>query len=503
MVTPRIVAIMAAVWAPWIAFVASGCGDDDGAAVVPQRGAEVASATIEGPVTGGSGAPFVAATLFDLAEVGYVQTEYFLSGTATAYANVGTLGLDGLWEVEPAATADYRTRILVHRPIDSRRFNGTVIVEWLNVSGGLDAAPDWIMAHTELTRSGYAWVGVSAQAIGVEGGTPVLPGLPVMPLKGVDPVRYASLAHPGDSFAYDIYSQTAQAVRRPRGVDPLAGLRPDAVIAAGESQSAFRMTTYINAIHPRDDIFDGFLVHSRGSLLPAPLSEPPLPSVPVPGAVRIRTDLNAPVLTFQTETDLTFLGFLQARQPDSDLFRLWEVAGTAHADTYTTVVGMQDRGGDPSVADLVITSRPVDLGPSCGAPINSGPQHFVLKAAVDALNRWVREGTPPPMAPRLETAGSRLLRDEHGNALGGIRTPHVDVPIATLSGEGQAGEIFCLLFGTTVPFDEAKLAQLYPTREAYLSAFEAATERAVAQGFILPADAELLRENAAASSIGG
>jgi len=479
-----------------------GCGDDDSCCGPPQRGAEVASPLVEGPVTGGDGVPFVAASLFDLSEVGYRQEEYFVAGTATAYRNLAPLGLDGMWQVEPAATADYRTRILVHRPIDARRFNGTVIVEWLNVSGGLDAAADWIMAHTELTRSGYAWVGVSAQAIGVEGGTPVLPGLPVMPLKLVDPVRYASLVHPGDSFSYDIFSQAAQALRRPSGIDLLGGLRAEAVIAAGESQSAFRLTTYINAVHPLADIFDGFLVHSRGSLLPGPLSEAPQASIPVPGAVRIRTDLNAPVLTFQTETDLTFLGFIPARQPDTDLFRIWEVAGTAHADTYTTVVGLNDRGDSPSAADLIITSQPVDGGPSCGAPINSGPQHFVLKAAVVALNRWVRDGTLPPSAPRLETMGSRLVRDEHGNARGGIRTPQVDVPIATLSGEGQAGEIFCLLFGTTVPFDAAKLAALYPSHDAYVTAFNASTDEAVAAGFLLPADAALMKASAAASSIG-
>lgn len=491
-------AALSLVWIPAFA----GCGSDGTSAPRIQRGAEVARATVSGPVTGGDGVPFVAGTMFDLAEVGYQQTEYFLEGTATAYRNLANLGLDGAWEVEPAATADFRTRILVHRPIDARRFNGTVIVEWLNVSGGLDAAADWIMAHTELTRSGYAWVGVSAQAVGVVGGNPVLPGLPTMPLKQVDPVRYATLDHPGDSFSYDIYSQTAQALRRPVGIDPLGGLRPAAIIAAGESQSAFRMTTYVNGIHPVHDIYDGFLIHSRGSLLPAPLSEPPLATIPVPGATRIRTDLNAPVLTFQTETDLTFLGFLPARQPDSDMFRIWEVAGTAHADTYTTVVGMTDRGDSPAAAELIVTTRPTEFGPACNVPINSGPQHFVLKAAVHALNRWVRDGELPPSAPRLENAGTRLVRDEHGNARGGIRTPFVDVPIATLSGEGQPGEIFCILFGSTVPFSEEKLAALYPTHEAFVHAFHAATDSAVAAGFLLPADAALAKAWAEGSTIG-
>ena len=64
--------------------------------------------------------------------------------------------------------AQYTTRAVVMRPIDPHRFNGTVVVEWLNVSGGADAGPDWILAHNELIREGFAWVGVSAQKVGVD-----------------------------------------------------------------------------------------------------------------------------------------------------------------------------------------------------------------------------------------------------------------------------------------------------------------------------------------------
>ena len=129
----------------------------------------------------------------------------------------------------------------------------------------------------------------------------------------------------------------------------------------------------------------------------------------------------------------------------------------------------------------------------------------MLKAAIASLNEWVRYGTPPPTAPRLEVSKWPLfpiLRDAHGNALGGIRTPQVDVPIATLSGEAQRGSLFCLLFGSTVPFDDAKLGSLYPNHESYVSAFNEATDRAVQEGFILPEDAKLMKAAAAASDIG-
>jgi len=498
-------AALVAILAGCVMSSATGCGsDDDHSAQAPiMRGAGVASPNIEGPVSGGLGAPFVASTTFDLAEVDYSQAEYFISGTATSYVNVGALGADGVWTIAPAATADYKTRILIYRPIDRRDFSGTVFIEWLNVSGGLDAAADWLSAHTELTRQGHAWVGVSAQKIGVEGGGSVV-GLTPMPLKEVDPARYGSLVHPGDSFSYDIYSQAAQAIRRPAGIDALDGLDVETVIAIGESQSAFRMVTYIDGIHPRDDIYDGFLVHSRGGngVLPAGLSERPQQNVPVPAAALIRPDLNVPVLTFETETDLTLLGFYLARQDDTDRFRLWEVAGTAHADTYTVAVGSLDRGDSPEAAKIIVTANPIPQI-SCPHPINSGPQHFVLNAAISALARWVREGVPPPIAPRLELVGSSISRDEHGNARGGIRTPHVDVPIATLSGEGQSGSVLCILFGTTTLLDEETLAALYPNHAAYVNAFNASTDAAVAAGFILAPDAELLKAAAESSVIGG
>ena len=478
-----------------------GCHNDRDA-FSPIRGNNVAIPEIEGPIDAGTGRPFIAATTFDLAQVGYSETEYFISGSADAYTNVGPLSEDGKWSVAPGPTAYYKTRILAYRPIDGQEFNGTVIVEWLNVSGGLDAGPDWIMGHTELIREGFAWVGVSAQYVGVEGGVSIL-GLPPMPLKTADPERYASLAHPGDSFSYDIFSQAAQAIRRPEGPNPLGDLRIETLIAVGESQSAMRMFTYINAVHPFADIYDGFLVHSRGGI-GFPLSGRPQPFIPVPNKAMIRSDLNVPVLTFETETDLALFSNLSPRQPDSERFRLWEVPGTAHADTYITVVGSEDLGDSPDVANLILITEPVPEF-VCDEPINSGPQHFVLKAAIASLNEWVRDGTPPPTAPRIEVSKwprFQILRDAHGNALGGIRTPQLDVPIATLSGEAQSGSFFCFLFGSTEPFDDAKLASLYPDHESYVSAFNEATDRAVQGGFILPEDAKLMKAAAAASDIG-
>src|SRR5690242_12046674 len=194
--------------------------------------AQVPSPTIEGPITSPDGV-FLPSTTFDLASVGYEQAEYFISGTATAYTNTAPLGTDGKWSVAPSGTtAAYKTRILVYRPTDPKKFVGTVVVEWLNVSGGLDTSPDWIQGHVELLREGIAWVGVSAQVVGVEGGSPLL-GIVSLPLKAVNPARYGSLHHPGDSFSYDMFSQAGEALRAPSGPNPLGALKPKHVIAIG------------------------------------------------------------------------------------------------------------------------------------------------------------------------------------------------------------------------------------------------------------------------------
>jgi hypothetical protein len=495
----------------------AGCSDGTDSA----RSGEKPQATnpvVEGEITGGGGpdcckivfgdtvfdlaeaigyipgTPFYPPTLiYDIGEFGYRETEYLLSGTATSFVATDELREDGVWSVQAADSAPFRTRIVVVRPVDPEDFSGTVVVEWFNVSGGTDAAPDWIQMHTELIRSGHAWVGVSAQSVGIEGGG-AFPGS----LKTLDPVRYGDLSHPGDSFSYDIFSQAAQAVRNPQGLDPLGGLEVEYMIGVGESQSAGRMATYVNAIHPTIDLFDGFLIHSRASGA-APLSQPPQAEVAAPYPAAIRGDFPEPVLGFEAEGDIFGLSREGVPQPDGDNYRLWEVPGNAHFDVYGVVKGPEDRGDDPGVAEVI---ESFDAGASglieCDRPINDGPGHWVLKAAINALDRWVRTGEPAPMAERIPRNAQRtdVQRDEYGNAIGGIRTPYVDAPVATLSGYGQTGSSFCFLFGTTTLFDETTLAMLYPTRQDYIDAVDASTDSAVEKGFILPEDGALIKEQA-------
>jgi hypothetical protein len=208
--------------------------------------------------------------------------------------------------------------------------------------------------------------------------------------------------------------------------------------------------------------------------------------------VKIRKT-KVPVLTLQTETDLVLLGSVPSRQADTNRFRLWEVAGSAHADAYTGLLGFNDTG-DGSTELTLLDPTKADGGPlQCGGPINSGPGFAVLDAALVRLDRWVRGGAPPARAARLALAPGakvRLVRDRNGNAKGGVRTPLVDVPVATLSGEKNRGGTFCAVFGNTIPFDATKLRALYPTNADYVKVFDRSAAKAVAAGFLLPTEAE-------------
>jgi Alpha/beta hydrolase domain len=446
------------------------------------------------PMTGGNGVYLGEATKPNLRRAGYVQREYTAAGTATSYTASSSLAQDGRWTFASDTTAPYRTRVVVRAPAQASAFSGAVMLEWLNVSGGVDADPEWVSTSEEIVRSGDVWVGVSAQRIGVEGG-PVITKVENVPgaedqgkgLKKVDPARYGTLEHPGDGYAFDIFTQVAQAIRSGAGMN---GLKPKRLIAGGESQSAFALVSYYNGVQPLAKVFDGFFVHSRGAI--------GLPLVAaggyadIAGAIRgiptiFRTDQPAPVMDIQTETDVaSILNSYAARQPDSKRFRLWEVAGTAHADAH--LVG--------PYANLM----------NCGVPINDGPMHIVAKAAYHDLKTWLTNGTAPPVAPRIDvTPGTtpQVVRDDDGIARGGIRTPPVDVPVAALSGApGENPSTICLLLGSATPLSAARLAALYPSRKAYLARFTAAADKTIKAGFALRADRAALLGFAEPSQVG-
>lgn len=481
-------------------------------APLPGRAADAGPVVSAVGASIGAGRPSLRLGAFDLAKKGYTVEEFFLTGTARSFRLAGAATADGRWQAEPDASAAYATRLVVVRPTDPARFSGSVAVEWLNVTSGLDAAPDWYYTHREITRRGHAWVGVSAQRVGVEGGSRFGSG---GALKQADPARYGGLSHPGDAFSFDIFSQAGDAVKRTARATPavLGPLKPARVLAMGESQSAAYLTTYVNAVDPLARVYDGFLIHSRSGsaamLVPGASTSGAPGGARAPVGIKLRRDLRVPVMTLISETDLIGQqggGFLAARQPDNKRLRTWEMAGTAHVDNYALIVGAIDSGETP-VATLAAAWKPVTatiLG-KLAKPMNAAPQHhYFAMSALSHLEAWVRTGRAPPQGPRLEVAtnggdAAKLVLDAEGNARGGIRSPWVDVPTARHSGLGNTGGPLGFLAGSTEPYDADILKRLYPGgRGEYLRLFEAALARAVKARFILPADEAEIRTLAAA-----
>lgn len=436
----------------------------------------VASPTVTGPVPSSPlGDPShnypQLATSMDLAKLGYIEEEFFFEGKATRYSP--TLE----FETATALSTDhpYKSRMIVRRPVDQKKFNGKVIVEWLNVTSGYNLDIMWMTSREHFLREGYAYVGVSAQRVGVHSdGTG---------LKSWSAGRYGSLdvtdggKFTDDSLSFDIFSQAAQAIRHPGTVNPLGNLKPTMVIAAGASQSERYLVKYYNTIHPLTNIFDGYILFlGTGS--------------------KLRTDLQTKVIKINTENDVIGLGELAARQDDSNVLRTWEIAGASHVAyaSWNHRLGIQQRDGLPLV-DLSVCQKP---GLS---RVQSG---FVVNAAYEHLDRWITDGIAPSKGERIQFASASpdsIVRDSNGNALGGIQLPQHAVPTAVNTGV-NSGPALCRLYGSHEPFSPEKLKDLYPNHGSYVSAVTQAVNEVVKQGFLLKDDAKTIRDDAAKSMIG-
>lgn len=412
-----------------------------------------------------------------LLEQGYVEEEFFIEGTANRYSLPEMASGEILDSGHP-----YRTRLVVRRPIDPQRFNGVVVVEWINVTGGPDKDIDWWQSGPHFMRNGYAYVVVSAQQMGID------------TMQEWSPQRYGQLdtTHDGmiddDALSFDIFSAVGKAINRVgetnsgAGVDILDGLQAEMLLATGHSQSASRLAVYLNSVHPLEPVFDGFMVHGGGG--------------------RIRDDGDVKVFKIMAETDMPRRA--ANPQPDSDRFRQWEVAGTSHVDEtfeleYAKVRNLREGLSIDNV-------QPRDSG--CDLPAYSRvPFRDVMDAAFEHLVVWVREGVLPPTAPPLQVKQMlpdlQFARDDLGNILGGIRLSEHAVPTAKNTGMNSgSNNRFCFLYGSHEPFDTETLGRLYPSHADYVDKVRRVVEQNLADGYILPYAAERTLREAQASDIG-
>lgn len=415
-----------------------------------------------------------------LAAQGYVEQEFLARGGASRYRLPDPQG-DA---VRVDGPHPYTTRVLVRRPEDARRFNGAVVVEWLNVSTGQDL--DFVYGATRelLFRQGYAWVGVSAQRGGVQRllswnaqryAALAVSGPEEDPLTGapLDPAHEPTGAAGGDVLCWDIFSQALAAVRTQA---PALFAVPvvERVIAAGESQSAFRLSRYHNSVHPLHRVCEGFLLYDRGGPMP------------------LRDDVPARVMSVGTEFMAAHLGAASA--PDGRHQRWWELAGSAHVslDEMANYIDPQVRRDKSMLLDgkpAGLTDLLRQAHPGATQPLWSRvPNADLMKAALHALHVWMDEGIAPPAAPRLWVGpDGQLQRDAEGRVLGGIRYAAFDVPSADNVGVTVTG---CPVAGHHIDFAPAELQRRYSDAARYQAQVEAHVRANVAAGFLLPADAQ-------------
>lgn len=448
----------------------------------------------------------------DLKALDYIENEYVVGVTQPqVYRYVGKTVRTQVAPA-PAVRGGYKSRIIVRAPSDPADFNGRVLVEMMNTTTLVDLDVAWQQAHEYLIRDGWAYVGITVQQTGINA------------LKQFkrQPTRYTGLGlnlmtpaaakdaanGPRDpSIAWDLTSQVGALLAQGDATSPLADYDVESLYLTGQSQMAGYATTYAKAIHPRHRVYDGFLVAYRGTGATNLQYAKPVDGV-VPstsGSVSQRTMRargGAPVILLQSESDPLRLP-PAAEIPDvraslwradsdtpTDRFRLWEVAGSSH----------NDRWGAEQALGVLSRDFGLPFAPECPwtapAGVNDFPMRFAWHRAIDGLAVWHETGTAPATAPRLErdTAGI-VQRDGDGNALGGIRLPRIEVPVASYA-PTTPGPLFCPLTGTQTPFGSDKLTELYPTTDAYVAQVEAEVDRSVAAGFLFAEDGATLVESA-------
>jgi hypothetical protein len=461
------------------------------------------------PVTADS-YPFLAANRnlepFDLAKHGYVEEEFIVSGRANVY----DWAADGSLSVK-APNAPYATRILVRRPANASNFSGTVIVELMHAGRRYDWSMMWGYSSDYFVEHGDAWIGIT------------LPGS-IAGLQKFNPVRYAQLSFanptpnqpcPGGSdstlsdieegLRWDAISQVGALLKSNASGRPLSALRVQNVFLTMQSGDVM---TYINAFHSRarldsgKPVYDGYFVKSPAG--PARINR----CATAPGAGDPRQKIakvNVPVIAVLAQGEV--LDAASLRRPDGDApgdqFRSYEVAAASHIDKapYRGIPVFEDqtRAGNAQGTPAWPFAAKCDPEiPMAELSVMS----YVFNAAFFDLDQWVRKGIAPPRSVPIEikdagTPQATLITDQYGHALGGVRSPYVEVPAAnyftTSPGPGTCREM-----GHQIAFDSAKMSALYGNLKNYATKVAQSADRLVKERWLTESDAKRIKAEAAA-----
>jgi hypothetical protein len=438
--------------------------------------APIVPATITGPiaVTAQSGEPFrglneqpVAGPglpLPVLIPYGYVEEEYFVSGT-----------VDG---------KSYTTALLVRKPKDPAKFSGVVAVETLHAQG---AIPFWGLRDV-IMPGGHGWVMAVSQRSALETFN-----------KKSNPARYASLQipeaagappnpmtpGPQDAISQNIMSQVGALLKSNASNGPFVGMTVKYLIMGGSSQTGMTTLRYIQESHSRarmpngKPIYDGYLPMEAFA------------NGPISGA-------DAAVIHVVGEGDFGLFrafsrggGFEIRADSDAanDRFREYEFPAASHVPT---------RG----ISDPKMIFATLDNVMNAGEHLSQFPSAPFYRATFVNLVAWITKGVAPPRAPPIEMANGEFVRDEFGNVKGGVRTPYVDLPTVRYTASAPAAadaNMARRMIGLQEPIPAEKLRSLYQSRAEYLKRFNQEIDHLVARRWLLSQDGEQLKAEEAKS----
>jgi hypothetical protein len=441
-----------------------------------------------------------------LSQIGYVEDEYFMSGTANVYTEKEDFRPEILFPDAP-----YTTRLLVRRPADLKRFSGNVVVEILNATAMQDIDRMWVDSWKFFTRNGDIYVGITSK------------GHVVDALKKFDLERYApiSWANPlpdrvapsnHDRFPFlpqyesgliwDMLTDLAELLRGQSELNPLRKYGPNKRYLLGWSQSGSYLCRYVRSFDDynteKAPAYDGYLAAGCGADL-APLNAYEsgtgmftfcgVPKGSVMGA-------KEPYININTESENRMVRWEGDFDQPNFKFRTYQIPASSHDSKYNLL----DYYAEQGKRDCEKIGAVLCYEGSEGEPLDN-PYELVFNAIYPMLYRWVRSGVPAPHAPKIETeitdachadvAGAWVKNktDLFGNALGGIRTPAVDAPVGTYSSASKKADgSHQMMFGQVIPFSAEKLIALYGSLANYEALVTRLADKMCEDGFLLRED---------------
>ena len=459
--------------------------------------------SVEGPIEVTENShPFCAMkysrTPLDVAEYGYVEEEYFLSGLANIY---DTDEKDRAIVLK--SNVPYKTRILVRRPKDKEKYSGRVYVDIMNATQGYDIEDLWHRGYLWCMENGHAYVGITSKPVNV------------LALKNFDYERYSSLnwsngelvpapvisksaTIPGteEGLIWDMLGQLGNLLRRNEN-NCLGGYRAEYIYLTGQSQSGAYLNTFVHYFDlytQKGDshrIFDGYL-NVVGALVQRSIRQEDTVG-PLKLSVRNMRPCATPYICMSSEADLYLFNlFLEGNlfevkiensNTEENKCRYYEIPGSPHTDIVCPVL--------TAVSEIEkMDGKLPNLDAKLLAHINDMHVEYYICGLLEKLHNWAAQGIAPEISEPMERMGEDLARDSFGNAKGGFRTPYVDVPIATyVASNPDDPEGIC---GKMEYFTLEMVEKLYGSEESYLSKFREYTVNQQKEGWLSKTDANKL-----------